>query len=165
MVPTQTDMIKHRWYAKPSIFPSHQRDKAGIGNHVLNEVSQVLRCRVSKSIPLPQCRHRQCILNDQGRTLLAYLLRNMSLSKQARERTFQELWEEKYFCCAQDDKVRCLLCSKVKKALINGTSSDIMIVYCVVSPSLTLPIYPFSHYAMCIAGCVVRRHNEATLSK
>ena len=29
-----------------------------------------------------------------------------------------------YCCCAQDDNVRCLL---FKKALINGTSSDIMI--------------------------------------
>ena len=29
--------------------------------------------------------------------------------------TFQESWEEKYFCCAQDDNVRCLLCSKVEK--------------------------------------------------
>ena len=34
--------------------------------------------------PPPQCLHLQCILNDQGRTLLSYLLRNMSLSKQAR---------------------------------------------------------------------------------
>ena len=47
--------------------------------------------------------------------LLAYLLGNMSLSKQARKRTFQELWEEKYFCCAQDDNVRCLLSSIVQK--------------------------------------------------
>ena len=50
----------------------------------------------------------------RGRTLLAYLLRNMSLSKQARKPTFQESWE-KYFCCAQDDNVRCLLCSIVQK--------------------------------------------------
>ena len=39
----------------------------------------------------------------------------MSLSKQARKRNFQESWEEKYFCYAQDDNVRCLLCSKVQK--------------------------------------------------
>ena len=31
------------------------------------------------------------------------------------KRTFQESREEKYFCCAQDDNVRCLLCSIVKK--------------------------------------------------
>ena len=31
------------------------------------------------------------------------------------KRTFQESWEEKYFCCAQDDNVRWLLCSKVQK--------------------------------------------------
>ena len=67
------------------------------------------------STPLPQCLHLQSILNNQGRTLLAYLLRNMSLSKQARKRVFQESWEEKYFCCAQDDNVRCLLCSIVQK--------------------------------------------------
>ena len=67
--------------------------------------------------PLPQCLYLQCILNVQGRTLLAYLLRNMSQSKQERKRTFQESWEEKYFCCAQDDNVRCLLCSIVQ----NGT--------------------------------------------
>ena len=36
-------------------------------------------------------------------------------SKQARKRTFQESWEEKYFCCAQDDSVRCLLCLIVQK--------------------------------------------------
>ena len=89
--------------------------KSGIGSHVLNEVSRVWRCRGSKYIPLPQFLHLQSILNDQGRTLLAYLLRNMSLSKQARQGTFQESWEEKYFCCAQDDNVRCLLCSKVQK--------------------------------------------------
>ena len=65
--------------------------------------------------PFPQCLHLQSILNDQGRTLLAYLLRNMSLSKQVRKRTFQESWEEKYFCCEQDDNVRCLLCSIVQK--------------------------------------------------
>ena len=39
----------------------------------------------------------------------------MSLLKQARKRTFQESWEEKYFCCAQDDNVICLLCSIVQK--------------------------------------------------
>ena len=60
-------------------------------------------CRGSKYSPLPQCFHLQSILNDQGRTLLAYL------------RTFQELWEEKYFCCTQDDNVRYLLCSIVQK--------------------------------------------------
>ena len=64
--------------------------KAGIGSHVLNEVSQVWRCRGNKYIPLPLCLHLQSILNDQGRTRLAYLLRNMSLEKQARKRTFQE---------------------------------------------------------------------------
>ena len=32
-----------------------------------------------------------------------------------------------------------------KKALINGTLSDIMILYSVASPPLTLPTYPFSH--------------------
>ena len=37
-------------------------------------------------------------------------------------------------------------------------------MYSVASPPLTLPIYQFSHYVMCIAGCVVRRHLEATLS-
>ena len=31
------------------------------------------------------------------------------------KRTFQESWEENYFCCAQDDNVRCLLCSIVQK--------------------------------------------------
>ena len=93
--------------------------EAGISSHVLNEVSRVWRCRGSKCIPLPQCLDLQCILNVQGRTLLAYFLLNMSLSKQARvagwKHTFQESWEEKYFCCAQDDNVRCLLCSKVRK--------------------------------------------------
>ena len=88
---------------------------SGIGSHVLHEVSRVWRCRGSKYSSLPQCLHLQCILSDQGRALLAYLLRNMSLSKQARKRTFQESWEEKYFCSAQDDNVRCLLCSKVQK--------------------------------------------------
>ena len=39
-----------------------------------------------------------------------------------------------------------------------------MILYSVASPPLTLTTYPFSHYVMCIAGCVVRRHLEATLS-
>ena len=58
-------------------------------------------------------------------------------------------------CCAR----------KFKKALINGISSDIMILYSVASPPLTLPTYLFSHYVMCIAGCVVRRHREATLSR
>ena len=58
---------------------------AGIGSHVLNEVPQVWRFRGCKYVPLPQCLHLQSILNNQGRTLLAYLLRNMSLSKQARE--------------------------------------------------------------------------------
>ena len=48
--------------------------------------------------------------------------------------------------------------------VINGTSSDIMILYSVASPPLTLPTYPFSHYATCIVGCVVRCHREATLS-
>ena len=71
--------------------------------------------RGSKYIPLPQGLHLQSILNDQGRTPLAYLLRNMSLSKQARKHTFQESWEEKYFCCTQDDNIRCLLCSIVQK--------------------------------------------------
>ena len=113
--------------------------------------------------PPPSMPSLQCILNDQRRTVLAYLLGNMSLSKQARKRTFQESWEEKYFCCSQDH-VRCLLCSIVQKALINGASSDIMILYSVASPPLTLPTYPFSHYVLCIAGCVVRRHREATLS-
>ena len=65
--------------------------------------------------PLPQYLHLQCIRNVQGWTLLAYLLRNMSLSKQARKRIFKESWEEKYFCCAQDDNVRGLLCSIVQK--------------------------------------------------
>ena len=139
--------------------------RPGIGSHVLNEVSRVWRCRGSKyTPPFPQCLHLQSILNDQGRTLLAYLLRNMSLSKQARKRTFHESWEEKYCCCAQDDNVACLLCSIVQKAFINVTSSDIMILYSVASPPLTLPTYPLSHYVMCIAGCVVRRHSEATLS-
>ena len=46
---------------------------------------------------------------------LSCLLRNMSLSKQARKRTFEESWEEKYVCCAQDDNVRCLLSSIVQK--------------------------------------------------
>ena len=36
-----------------------------------------------------------------------------------------------------------------------------MILYSVASPPLNLP---FSHYVMCIAGCVVRHHHEATLS-
>ena len=39
-----------------------------------------------------------------------------------------------------------------------------MILYSIASPPLTLPPYPFSHYVMCIAGCVVRRHRRATLS-
>ena len=39
----------------------------------------------------------------------------MYLSKQEMKRTFQESWEEKYFCCAQDDNVRCLLCSIVQE--------------------------------------------------
>ena len=39
-----------------------------------------------------------------------------------------------------------------------------MILYSVASPPLTLPTYPFSHYVMCIAGCVLRRNREATLS-
>ena len=135
--------------------------KAGIGNHVLNEVPPVWRFWGCKYVPLPQCLHLQCILNIQGRTLLAYLLGNMSLSKQARKRTFQESWEEKYFCCAQDDNVRCLLCSIVQK----GTHKcNIMILYSVASPPLTLPTYPFSRYVMCIAGCIVRRHRETTLS-
>ena len=89
--------------------------RSDISSHVLNEVSHGRRCRGCKYIPLPQCLHLQSILNVQGRTLLAYLVRNMFLSKQAWKRTFQESWEEKYFCCAQDDNVRCLLCSKVQK--------------------------------------------------
>ena len=53
----------------------------GIGSQVLNEVSEVWRCRGSKCTPLTQYLHLQCILKVQGRTLLAHLLRNMSLSK------------------------------------------------------------------------------------
>ena len=30
---------------------------------------------------------------------------------------FQESWKEKYFCCTQDDNVRCLLCLKVQKGI------------------------------------------------
>ena len=138
--------------------------RSGIGSHVLNEVSRVWRCRGSKYSPLPQCLHLQSILNVQGRTLLAYLLRNMSLSRQARKRIFQESWEKYFFFCAQDGNVWNLMCSIVQKPLINGTSSDIKILCSVASPLLTLPTYPFSHYVMCIAGCVVRRHLEATLS-
>ena len=97
---------------------------------------------------------------------LPYLLRNMSLSKQARKRAFQESWEEKYFCCAQDDNVRCLLCSIVQK----GTHKwNIKRHYDTVLCSKSAPdaanlVYPFSHYATRIAGCVVRHHCEATLS-
>ena len=54
-------------------------------------------------------------------------------------------------CCAR----------KLKKALINGTSSDITIQYSVASPPLTLPTYPFSQYVMCIAGCVILRPHWA----
>ena len=141
----------------------HNYTTLGIGSHVLNEVSRVWRCRGSKYSPLPQCLHLQSIY-DQGQTLLAYLLRNMSLSKQARKCTFQELWEEKYFCCAQDDHVRCLLYSTVQKGTHKWNLSDTMILYSVASPPLILPAYPFSHYIMCIAGCIVRCHCEATLS-
>ena len=94
---------------------NHWSLRSGIGSHVLNQVSRVWLCRGSKYIPLPQCLHLQSILNDQGRTLLAYLLRNLFLTKQARKRTFQESWEEKYFCCAQHDNVRGLLCSIAQK--------------------------------------------------
>ena len=69
----------------------------GIGGHVLNEVSRVWRCRGSKYIPLPKCLHLQRILNDQGRTLLAYLLGNMSLSKQAREKYISRIVEGEVF--------------------------------------------------------------------
>ena len=89
-----------------------EQTRSGIGSHVLNEVPQVWRFRGCKYVPLPQCLH---LLNDQGWTLLAYLLRNMSLSKQARETYISEIVGEKYFCCAQDDNVRCLLCSIVQK--------------------------------------------------
>ena len=138
---------------------------AGIGSHVLNEVSRVWRCRGSKYCPLPQCLHLQSILNDQGRTLLAYLLRDMSLSKQARKRIFQESCEEKYFCCTQDDNVRCLLCSKVKKGTHKWNfKRHYDTVLCSKSAADAATTYPFSHYVICIVGCVVPRHREATLS-
>ena len=67
--PSTTAMV-HKILAYVSI--------TGIGSLVLSEVSRWRRCRGSKYIPLPQCLHLQSILIDQGRTLLAYLLRNMS---------------------------------------------------------------------------------------
>ena len=39
-----------------------------------------------------------------------------------------------------------------------------MILYSVASPPLTLPTYAFSHYVMCIVGCIVGRHRKTTLS-
>ena len=130
----------------------------GIGSRVLNEVLRVWRCRGSKCIPLPQCLHLQSILNDQGRTLLAHLLETCLCQSRQMKPIFQES------SCAEDDILDCCCARKFKTALINGTSSDIMILYSVASPPLTLPTYPFSQHVMCIAGCVVRRHREATLS-
>ena len=70
---------------------------------------------------------------------------------------------EVFLLCARWQCKMFVVLDSSKKVLINGTPSDIMILYSVASPPLTLPTYPFSHY-MCIAGCVVRRHCEATLS-
>ena len=94
-----------------------QWPRIGIGSHVLTTQWGLANMTLQgqKIYPLPQCLHLESILDDQGRTLLAYLLRNMSLSKQVRKRTFQESWDEKYFCCAQGDNVRCLLFSIVQK--------------------------------------------------
>ena len=109
-------LLRHRLFTCVTGRDAHEQStRTGIGSHVLNEVSQVWRCRGSKYTPLPQWLHLQRIVNYQVRTLLAYLLGSMFLSKQTRKRTFQESWEKKYFCCAQDDNVRCLLCSKVQK--------------------------------------------------
>ena len=115
------------------------------------------------SASLSLCLHIQSILYDQGRTLLAYLLRNMSLSKQARNRTFQEWWEEKYFCCAQDDNVRCFLRSIVQKGTHKrNIKRDYDTVLCSKSAAdaANLSIFTLPH-----VHCVVRRHLEATLSR
>ena len=89
---------------------------------------------------------------------------NMSLSKQARKRTIQESWEEKCFCYAQDDNVRWLLYSKVQKGIHKwNIRRNYHTVFCSKSAADAANL-SFSHYGMCIAGCVVRRHREATLS-
>ena len=112
------------------------------------------------SIPPPTV-HTEC---SGANSLSLFPSKHVSVKEDKGKRTFQESWEEKYFCYAQDDNVRCLLCLKVQKGIHKWNIKRIMIPYSVASPPLTLPTYPFSHYVMCIAGCVVRRHHEATLS-
>ena len=117
----------------------------------------------------PQCLHLQCILNDQGRTFLAYLLRNMSLSKQARRRrpyNSRILGGEVFLLCTRwQSKMFVVLKSLKKDTHKWNIKRHYDTVLCSKSPAdaANLSIFSLRH-VLCGLRCLTRRNREATFS-
>ena len=82
---------------------------SGIDSHVLNEVSGVWRCR-GRNVST-----YSAYWTFRGELSYRTYLETCICQSRQEKCSFQERWEEKYFCWAQDDNVRCLLCSIIHK--------------------------------------------------
>ena len=92
----------------------HNYTTPGIGRHVLNEVSRVWVAGAA-GVPPPPMPPPTVHTERSGANCPSVFTSKHVFVKAGKEMYISRIVRGEVFCCAQDDNVRCLLCSKVKK--------------------------------------------------